>query len=275
MRRFLAFIVLLSAFVPLAAAQQKPSAAAAPSSAKPVAEGQYDVFNSWTLWADPDKKQLRAEIAMRLAADLARTKGKPVVQKETLWMDVDFTMRGFRYESKNMKGLPDGALECMVNPQSLDCVSTFEKRSGKGKINVGGGYATQFGVEMAFLDLPWFFDTLVAQSDRDPKEPRTFGVVSIAFDGDTPETLVTANSGDAKITYAGEQSIKLLGRSVKAHKLNVEARHYSATVWVADSGLLLAADWADMHFELTRYRQWTALIPEFPVEASGTVPANP
>src|SRR3954470_19960129 len=106
MRRFLALVVLFSTFASLAAAQQKSSptaAAPAPSAAKAVAEGQYDVFNSWTLWADANKKQLRAEIAMRLAADLARTKGKPVVQSETLWMDVDFTMRGFRYESKNMK----------------------------------------------------------------------------------------------------------------------------------------------------------------------------
>src|SRR5258706_1579875 len=106
MRRVLAFIVLFSAFVPLGAAQKKSSSQAAPaepSAAKPVAEGQYDVFDSWTLWADPDKKQLRAEIAMRFAADLSRTKGKPVVQKETLWMDVDFTMRGFRYESKDMQ----------------------------------------------------------------------------------------------------------------------------------------------------------------------------
>ena len=262
MRRLLLLLFALSA---LASAQQT-SPATAPTK---VAEGAYGPFDDWTLWADLPAKELRAAIDQKFAADVARTKGQPVVQKEILRMNPDFTMKGFRYEAKNFGGFEDGALDCTVNEHSLDCVSLFPGRDrGRGRINVGGGYATQFGVEIALLDMPWFFATLVAHSDRDAKNPKTLGVVSIAFDGQTPDTLVTGNPADARVQYLGQETIALLGRKVKAHKFSIDARHYGSTVWVTAGGLLLAAEWADMRMELTRYRQWKPLIPEFPVEGA-------
>lgn len=254
-------LVLLLA---LLSSAQDPAPGNAP---KQAAEGAYGAFDSWTLWSDPGEEQIRAEIDMHIAADVARTKGKPIAQHETLLMERDFTMRGFRYESKNFSGLPDGALDCTVRPEIIDCVSTFGGGdSGRGKIKASGGYATQFGVEMAFLDLPWFFTTLVGHSDRDPKQPRTLGILTIAFDGKTPDTLITGNGADAVVTYPGVETIRILGHDVKAQKFQVEARHYRATIWTSEAGLLLAADWAGMRMELTRFRQWAPLVPELPVE---------
>jgi hypothetical protein len=257
---------------PAAPAKPAPPPAAAAAAPQKVAEGAYGKFDSWTLWATPDD-QLKAEIEMSIYSDLARAPGKPLLQSETLALDTDFTMRGFRYVSKNFRGLPDGALDCSVKPESLDCVSSFEKQSGRGRIAASGGYATQFGVEIALLDLPWFYTTLVAESDRDPKQPRTLGILTIAFDGDTPETLVTGGGRDAEVKYAGVETIKVLGHMVKGHKFQITARTYAATVWVSERGLLLAADWADMRIELTRFRQWVEVVPGFPLEPA-TAPAK-
>ena len=268
----LAILLLFSA---LACAQQTTPPAAttgAPSggSRRKIAEGSYDKWNTWTLVALSDKQQLEADVDMQVyTSDEAKTdKSKPVIQKEIMRMDPDFTMRGFRYESKNFGGMSDGALDCTVNQESLDCVSTFEGRDrGKGKINVSGAYATQFGVHIALLDMPWFYATLAAQSDRDRKQPRTMGIVTIAFDGQTPDTLVTGGGADAKVNYIGPETIRLFGRNVSAHKFHVDAHTYEATLWTADSGLLLKGQWDDMTIELTNYKQWIPLVPELPVEA--------
>jgi hypothetical protein len=267
--RFLALLILC--LTALACAQQaKPPAAATPNAAsrRKVAEGAYDKFDAWTLSALSDKQQLEADINMSVyAMEMRRDKSKPIVQKETMRMDTDFTMGGFRYESENLSGLSDGALDCTVHEESLDCVSTFTGRDrGQGKINVSGGYATQLGVEIALLDMPWFYATLVAQSDRDPKQTRTFGIVTIAFDGQTADTLITGGARDAEVKYVGRETIKVLGHAVSANKFHITAHTYEATVWTADHGLLLAADWADMRIELTDYRQWIPLVPELPVE---------
>lgn len=249
-------------------AQQPAAGAPAAETRKEIAEGAYDKFDTWTLSARSDTQQIEADINLSVyTLEVRRDKRKPLYQKETMRMDPDFTMRGFRFESKNFGGLKDGALDCTVNDASLDCVSTFEgEDSGKGKINVSGAYATQFGVHIALLDMPWFFATLVGQSDRDRAHPRTMGIVTIAFDGHTPDTLVTGGGADATVNYMGPETLRLLGRNVRANKFHITARTYEATVWAAESGLLLAADWADMRMELKDYKQWVPLVPEFPVE---------
>jgi len=251
-----------------AAPAQQPAPPAPPADNIPVkiAEGSYGPFDSWTLWATSEDR-FRAQITIRVYDDLAARRGQPARQTETLEMDPDFSMRRVRYESGNFRGLPDGALDCTVNPASLDCTSTFKNQSGKGSIPARGGYATQFGVHVALLDLPWFFTTLIAQSDRDPKQPRTLGVLTIAFDGPTPESLITGGGADAQVTYLGPETIQVLGRAVKAHKFQVDASHYASTVWVSEHGLLLKADWAEMRIELTGFRQWVDVVPELPVQS--------
>lgn len=261
---FLAVVVCLGAL----ACTQQPPAPAAPAPPEKVAEGAYGDFNTWTLFLFRDGGQVEADIDISVYTEVVRReKSQSIVQKETLRMDPDFTMRGFRYESKNFSGLSDGALDCTVNEKSLDCVSTFEGRDrGKGKIDVAGAYATQFGVHIALLDLPWFYTTLVAHSDRDRSNPMPIGIVTIAFDGDTPDTLVTGSGVAAKVNYIGPETLRMFGRNVTAQKFHITAHTYEATVWTAHSGLLLRADWADMHMELTRYKQWAPIVPELPVE---------
>lgn len=274
MRRRLLLVVALLASVAAVAQQSAPTPP--PPGAEPgkIAEGSYGSFDSWTLWVTPDE-HLKAEIRMSIVADLAAKPGQLLRQDEVLEMGPDFTMRRFRYESANFRGLPDGALDCTVNPSSLDCTSTFQGMSGKGRIPASGGYATQFGVEIALLDLPWFFTTLVAQSDRDRAQPRTLGVLTIAFDGPTPDNLITGGGADAQVQYLGTDTIQVMGKAVKANKFQVEARHYSSTVWITGHGLLLRADWADMRIELTSFRQWIPVVPELPVNSIPAPPKRP
>jgi len=102
----------------------------------------------------------------------------------------------YKLENTNISG--DGALDCLVKLLSLDCVSTFEGASGSGHIEATGGYATQFGTEVALLDFPWFFTTLVAHGERNAKDSTPLSAVTIAFDGQTPDTLVTGRVLGAK-----------------------------------------------------------------------------
>ena len=260
LRTYIVTVLLLLAW---AGAQTAPQPPSPPSPApKPdeapvkVAEGSYGLMDSWTLWATP--KGMKAEIQIQWASDLA----KGGTQKETLDLAPDFTMQGFRYEAEKLSGLPDGALDCDKQEKTLECVSTFKGQSGRGSLPFAGAYVTQFGVHVALLDIPWFYTTLLAESDRDLKQPRTMGIVNLAFDGDTPETLVTGNGGDAEVEYLGVETIRVMGRAVKSHKFQITARHYTATAWTSDSGLLLKADWAGMKMELTRYTQYVDLVPE-------------
>ena len=188
-------LILLACLGAHAAGQTSAKPAPTPDEAPiKVAEGSYDVMDSWTLWATP-KGTMKVEIQIQWAGDLA----KGGTQKETLELAPDFTMQGFRYEAQKLSGLPDGALECAKQEKSLECVSTFQGQSGRGSLPFAGAYATQFGVHIALLDIPWFYCTLLAESDRDPKRPRTMGIVTLAFDGNTPETLVTGNGADAEV----------------------------------------------------------------------------
>src|SRR5438876_7764123 len=128
----------------------------------------------------------------------SRDPAKPRHQTETLEMNSDFSMRRVRYELENTNISGDGALDCLVKLLSLDCVSTFEGASGSGHIEATGGYATQFGTEVALLDFPWFFTTLVAHGERNAKDSTPLSAVTIAFDGQTPDTLVTGRVLGAK-----------------------------------------------------------------------------
>jgi hypothetical protein len=214
---------------------------------------------------------LKAEVDIHWADQVA----KGGTQHETLYLVPDFTMQGFRYETRNFSGFPDGALDCTKQEKSLDCVSTFKGMNGKGTLPFAGAYATQFGVHVALLDVAWMFCTLVAESDRVAKEPRTMGIVNLAFDGSTPDTLVTGNGSDAEVKYLGAGTIQVMGRIAKGHKFQVTAHTYTATVWTADSGLLLAFDWAGMHVELTRFQQYVDLIPDLKDAAPADKPAPP
>jgi hypothetical protein len=177
-----------------------------------------------------------------------------------------------RYELENTNVSGDGALDCLVKYFSLDCESTFEGARGKGSIKVSGGYATQFGAEAALLDFPWFFTTLVAHSERNVRRNTSLSAVTIAFDGQTPDTLVTGRVLEAKADYLGAEVIQFMDHAVKAHKFHVtggrsrDLPDLESTVWVSDSGLLLALDWIDEHWELTRFLQREKLVSELPVE---------
>src|SRR5947208_2139022 len=124
------------------------------------------------------------------------TKEKPQTQKDSGASMV--SMRRVRYELENTNISGDGALDCLVKLLSLDCVSTFEGASGSGHIEATGGYATQFGTEVALLDFPWFFTTLVAHGERNAKDSTPLSAVTIAFDAQTPDTLVTGRVLGAK-----------------------------------------------------------------------------
>ena len=271
---FVAALLLLAT----ASAQAAPQAAGPPPpAAKPddaqvkVAEGSYDGMDSWILWVTPKDKGLKAEIELKWASDLA----KGGTQKETLDLAPDLTMRGFRYEAEKIPALRDGALECRKLEKTLECVSTFKGQSGRGSLPFAGAYVTQFGVHVALLDIPWLYATLLAESDRDFKQPRTMGIVNLAFDGDTPETLVTGNGADAEVRYLGPETIRAMGRAVKSYKFQITAHTYSATAWTTESGLLLALDWGGMHIKLTRYKQYIELEPDLKDLEPGKLPAPP
>jgi hypothetical protein len=220
-----------------------------------VAEGSYGPYDNWVLWRTAEGYRVESEIHW---ADALSTG----VQAEVLRLTPQFQMKGVRYETKQFKPLPDGALDCSVLEKSLDCTSSFKGSEGKGSIPVAGAYAAQFGVEMAFLDLPWFFTSLVSHADRKPGITSEAGVVWIAFDGPTPEELVTANPRTSKIKFLGREKISVLGRSVNSFKFQIEARHLDSTVWTSESGLLLAFDWGGLRMDLTRYQQYEDLVPE-------------
>ena len=242
------------------------AASTEPSSHKSMAE-----VDSFTLWSDPGQR-LRVVITFHLLDFPVRDPGKPGRQTETLEMNSDFSMRLLRYELENTNVSGDGALDCLVEYFSLDCESTFEGARGKGSIKVSGGYATQFGAEAALLDFPWFFTTLVAHSERNVRRNTSLSAVTIAFDGQTPDTLVTGRVLEAKADYLGAEVIQFMDHAVKAHKFHVtggrsrDLPDLESTVWVSDSGLLLALDWIDEHWELTRFLQREKLVPELPVE---------
>lgn len=271
LRRHIVAVLLLLACAnaqagPPATGKAAPKADEAPIK---VAEGSYDLMDSWTLWAT--SKGLKAEIDIHWT-DAAAKGG---TQHETLDLVPDFTMQGFRYQAEKFPGLPDGALECTKEEKSLECVSTFKGEGGRGSLPFAGAFATQFGVHIALLDIPWFYTTLAAESDRDAKQPRTMGIVTLAFDGRTPETLVTGNGVDAEVKYVGAGTIQVMGRIVKGRKFQITGGHYDATVWTSDSGLLLAFDWGGMHIELTRYKQYVALVPELKDLEPDKTPSSP
>lgn len=249
-----------------------------------IAEGTYSILSSdpasptqradvdsFTLWADPDG-HLRTVITLQLFGSSVRDPGKPSHQTEVLELNSDLSMRRMRFELENTQISGDGALDCHVEPFSLDCVSTFKDESGKGSIEATGGYATQFGAEIAVLDFPWFFTTLVAHSKRNSSGSTPLNAVTIAFDGQTPDTLVTGRVVEAKADYLGTDVIQILDHATKAHKFHMSGGRsrdlpdLESTVWVSDSGLLLALDWMGEHWELTRFLQREKLIPELPVD---------
>lgn len=249
-----------------------------------IAEGAYSAVStgastgtakaevdSFTLWADSGQR-LRAVIASDLLNIPPRDPSKPHHQTETLEMNSDFSMRRMRYELENSNISGDGALDCFVKLLSLDCVSTFEGASGQGSIKATGGYATQFGAEIALLDFPWFFTTLVAHADRNVKGNRPLCAVTVAFDGQTPDTLVTGRVLEAKADYLGTEIIQVMDHAIKAHKFHVtggrsrDLPDLESTVWVSEGGLLLALDWIDERWELTSFLQRDRLIPEVGVE---------
>jgi hypothetical protein len=220
-----------------------------------VAEGSYGEMDSWILW------RVGSQFVLVIDNLVYRKLGGGS-QLETLQLDRAFHMKRLRYEARHASFLPDGALDCVVKPWSLDCSSSFLGEEGEGTIRVNGGYATQFGVEVALLDMPWFYTTLTAHGARKLDERSPVGVVSLAFDGQTKETLVTANPQDASIRYRGREPIRVLGKTVSGHKYEIAARDYDATVWMSNSGLLLAFDWGGMRINLTRYREYEPLTPE-------------
>lgn len=253
-------------------------------SPKKIAEGTYSVISavdssrnakaivdSFTLWEDPGHR-LRAVIASGLLGIPPRDPSKPYHQTETLEMNSDFSMRHVRYELENSNISGDGALDCFVKILSLDCVSTFAGANGKGSIAATGGYATQFGAEAALLDFPWFFTTLVAGSERNIKSNKPLHAVTIAFDGQTPDTLITGRVLDAKADYLGIETIQVMDHAIRAHKFHVHGGRsrdlpdLESTVWVSESGLLLALDWIDERWELTSFVQRDRLIAELGVE---------
>lgn len=249
-----------------------------------IAEGTYSVsssdpasptsradVDSFTLWTDPNG-HLRTVIALQLFGSSARDPTRPFRQTEVLELNSDLSMRRLRFELENTKISGDGALDCSVGPFSLDCVSTFEDDKGKGSIQATGSYATQFGAEIAVLDFPWFFTTLAAHSKRNSSGSTPLKAVTIAFDGQTPDTLVTGRVVEAKAEYLGTDVIQILDHATKAHKFHMSGGRsrdlpdLESTVWVSDSGLLLALDWMGEHWELTRFLQREKLIPELPVD---------
>jgi hypothetical protein len=281
-RRFVgvAFVVV-GLFTVLVLGLQKYRTNSSSAARQKLAEGAYAMestsdhlkidIDSFNLWSGPDQ-HLRAEIEIPAPGIPARDKTKAHRQTEMLEMNSDFRMRRFRYELENSTVSGDGALDCSVHYGSLECESTFEGSSGKGSIDVSGGYAVQFGAEIALLDDPWFFTTLVAHGSRDTKQQGTMEAVGISFDGQTPETLITGRPTHANLNYAGIDTITVVGHSVKAHRFQVsgggsrDMPDLTSTVWVSERGLLLAADWGDVRIELSRFLQREQLIPELPVE---------
>jgi len=107
----------------------------------------------------------------------------------TLGIDRAFHMKAFcATKHGHASFLPDGALDCVVKPWSLDCSSSFLGEEGRGTIRVNGAYATQFGAEVALLDIAVVLHTLTAHGARKLDE-RVPPVVSLAFDGQTKERL--------------------------------------------------------------------------------------
>ena len=195
LRHVLTMVLVLAAG---ARAQSPGPAAGAPVK---IAEGSYSDTDRWVLWRTESGYKTEIQILWALP------EFKQARQTETLELTRDFYMKRVRYETQQLQALPDGALDCTVEEQSLECTSTFRGQEGRGSILVSGAYAAQFGVHMAFLDLPWFFTTLVANGLPDPKQTTKAGVVSIAFDGDTKDRLITANPSDAEITYVGRERL--------------------------------------------------------------------
>ena len=190
LRRIVRILVLTVCVQAAAQTSNKPTQESVTQQPVKLAEGSYGGTDSWTLWATP--KGMTSEIQIHWAPDVA----KGGQQRETLDLLPDFTWRRIRYEALKLPGLPDGALQCDREEETLECISTFKGESGRGSLPFAGAYALQFGVHIAFFDNPWFYTTLVAESDRDPKQPRTMGLVTLAFDGSTPETLVTGNGAE-------------------------------------------------------------------------------
>lgn len=250
----LGLTVLLSLVLGASALAQE--AASKPlTSAQPVkvAEGAYENYNSWTLWRIGDHYKVETQIFW---ADM---KGE---QRETLELTRDFYMQRIRYEVNHFGALPDGALECVVNKKSFDCTTTMRGKEGRGSIPVAGAYAAQFGVHVALFDLTWFYTTLVANGIRKLDSPSTAGVVSVAYDGVTPDNLVTATTADAIILYLGTQPLPVLDRKLPAHRFQVKTRHYDAIVWTADNGFVLAIDMDGMPIRLRRFKQYENFVPE-------------
>ena len=253
-------------------------------SPKKIAEGAYSVVSSldssrrasaevdsFTLWQGPGR-HLKAVIAPGVLGIPPRDPTKPHHQTETLEMNSDLSMRRLRYELQNSSIAGDGALDCFVGLLSLDCVSTFAESNGKGRINATGSYATQFGAEAALLDFPWFFTTLLAGRERNTNSDMPLQAVTIAFDGQTPDTLITGRVLNAKADYLGTEDVQIMDHEIHAHKFHVSGGRsrdlpdLESTVWVSETGLLLALDWIDERWELTSFVQRDALIPQLGVE---------
>ena len=47
-----------------------------------------------------------------------------------------------------------------------------------------------------------------------------------------------------------------------SRKFRIQAHHYDSTVWTAENGFLLAAEWGGMRMELNRYKQYEEFLPE-------------
>lgn len=229
----------------------------APANPIKVAEGSYAGSDHWVMYRVPEGY----DVEIKLTLDgLPKT----VDMTETLRLTPEFNMRGVRYEAKNWSEVEDGVLDCTVKEESFDCSSTFKDSVGTAKLPFRGTFAAQFGVHIAILDVPWFYANLVSYAERNSQEPTVAGIVSLALDhGQRP---VMGSPADSHIGYQGRDKLTMFGKKVPCHRFRIEARHYEATAWVADNGMLLAVDMGDdLRIAMTEFQQYVSVLPELPI----------
>jgi len=257
MRAALLTVVLLAT---MGTSQGQTQAAQAP--AVKVAEGAFEDYDTWVMWRTTEGYRIE------IHTDLQEF-GKGASSDEVLNVTPDFNMNAIRYEIQNWSEMDNGVLDCTVGEKNLTCTSTFKHSQGTGTLSLAGGYAVQFGVHVAMLDMAWFYNTLVCYAPLDPQKSAVAGVVELALDD--PPRYVMGTPRDATIKYMGTFPYTLFGKRLALREYDVSVRNFNARVWTTNKGLVvLVAKQDEESMQLTKFRQFEKFIPELPVDVQLT-----
>jgi hypothetical protein len=151
-------------------------------------------------------------------------------------------------------------VDCRLGEKNVNCTANFEGDQSSAAIDVAAPYLF-FPGEFSGLDFPWFLTGVANQTKAQAGAITDFAVTMLDDSKDDPLKIALKFDKKQTVSYLGSEYITVLHRKISAKKLKTST---GTTLWLSDSGLLLAFQFADStsRVELTQYERLAAGAPE-------------